>query len=436
MLHPHRTALLPPHAASLPLGRFLLTLASLTLIVTTTTRAADWPGYRGPGGQGISPTSNPPLTWNLESNLVWKIALPGPGGSSPILVGNHIYLTCYTGYAVPGVPGGNLEALRRHLLCLDRTNGKILWQRSVPALQPEQEKVRDHGYASSTPAADAQRIYAFFGKSGVHAFSHEGQPLWKADVGSGIHGWGSASSPLLVNDHVIINAAVECESLVALDRRTGTEKWRSPGIKESWNTPILVTLPNGTSELVLAMLGKVLGFDPATGKQLWSCTTGIPWYMVPSLVSHGDVVYCIGGRSGGALAVRAGGQGDVTNSRRLWTLSKGSNVSSPILHQGHLYWLHETLGIVYCAELASGRLVYEERLPKAGQFYASPILANGNLFAVTREGVGFVLAAQPTFALLARNELRDRSSFDASPATDGNRLLLRSDKFLYCLGSH
>lgn len=135
------------------------------------------------------------------------------------------------------------------------------------------------------------------------------------------------------------------------------------------------------------------------------------------------------------LAVRAGGQGDVTSSRRLWKLSKGSNVPSPLLRGGHLYWLHENLGIAYCAEAASGRLVYEERLANAGQFYASPVLAEGRIYAVTRNGRTFVLEAKPQFVQLVRNDLADRSSFDASPAVDGHRLLIRSDTFLYCLGT-
>jgi outer membrane protein assembly factor BamB len=273
----------------------------------------------------------------------------------------------------------------------------------------------------------------FFGKSGVLAFDHDGRQLWHADVGSKTHGWGSAASPVLHNGLVIINAAVESESLVALDKATGKEAWRAGGIKESWNTPILVPVTGGRKELVMAIAGKVLGFDPDTGEQLWSCPTGIAWYMVPSLVFHEDVVYCIGGRTGGALAVRVGGRGDVSRSHRLWSLSKGSNVSSPIYHDGHLYWLHENLGILYCVDATSGKLVYEERLGNAGQFYSSPVLANGKLYAITRRGAGFVLAARAQFEQLARNELTDRSSFDASPAVDGNRLLVRSDKFLYCL---
>lgn len=418
--------------------RTLPRLAPLLLLLTLgapPSQASDWSRYRGPDGQGISHGQALPTTWGMDQNLAWKTQLPGPGGSSPVVFGDRIYLTCYTGYAVPGAPTGNLAALQRHVLCLSRVDGKILWNKAIPATQPEQDKVRDHGYASSTPLVDADRVCVFLGKSGVRAFSHEGQELWKADVGSGIHGWGSASSPMFAGDRILVNAAVECGALMALDPKTGKELWRAGGMKESWNTPILVPVAGGRTEVVMAILGKVLGLDPDTGRQLWSCDTGIGWYMVPSLVNDKDVVYCIGGRTGGALAVRAGGRGDVTASHRLWTLNRGSNVSSPILHQGHLYWFHEALGIAYCAEAATGKLVYEERLPRAGQFYASPVLADGKLYAVTREGVTFVLQASPKFNQIARNELRDRGTFDASPAIDGGRLLLRSDKYLYCVGT-
>jgi len=275
----------------------------------------------------------------------------------------------------------------------------------------------------------------FFGKSGMFAFSHEGKPLWQVDVGSKIHGWGSAASPVLYQDLFIINAAVESDSLVALNKQTGKEVWRAGGMKESWNTPILVPVAGGKQELVVAIAGKVLGFDPATGQHLWSCATGIGWYMVPSLVNDKDVVYCIGGRSGGGLAVRVGGRGDVTQSHRLWTINKGSNVSSPIFHEGHLYWLHETTGVACCAEAATGKILYEERIAGAGQFYASPILVDGRLYGVGRRSGVVVLAAKPEYELIARNELGDRSTFDASPAVDGSRLLIRSDKFLYCIGA-
>ena len=418
---------------TLPGKQLIALLLSLQALTAASATTAEWYQFRGPNGQGISPAKGPPLTWNATQHVSWKTPLPGPGGSSPIVFSNRIYITCYSGYGMPGQQGADMSSLKRHLLCIGRINGKLMWQRDLPAELPEQPKVREHGYASSSPLADADGVYVFFGKSGLFSFSHDGRQLWRADVGTTVHGWGSAASPVLHKNLIIVNAGVESESLVALNRETGKEVWRAGGIKESWNTPIFVPVPDGKPELVLAIMGKVLGFDPDTGERLWSCGTGIGWYMVPSLVRDRDVVYCIGGRTGGSLAVRAGGRGDVTQTHRLWTLNKGSNVPSPILHENHLYWLHENLGIVYCADAASGKIVFEERIPNAGQFYASPVMADGRLYCFSRRGTAFVIAAKPQFEQLARNELNDRSSFDATPAIDDNRLLVRSDKFLYCI---
>jgi outer membrane protein assembly factor BamB len=411
---------------------YLETLAEPSTPPVTTD---NWPRFRGPEGMGVSSATGLPLEWGLDRNVAWKTALPGAGTSSPITFGDHIYLTSYSGYFVPHEPGGSLDQLKRHLVALRRDTGEVAWDQTIPAKLPEEKSIRDHGYAANTPAADADRVYVFFGKSGVFAFDHDGNQVWQADVGSNTSGWGTAASPLLHKDSVIINASVESESLVALDRETGEEKWRAEGIREAWNTPILVTADSGRRELVVARHGDVLAFDPDTGEPLWSCKTDITWYMVPTAVAHEGVVYYLGGRSGtAALAVRAGGSGDVTATHRLWTSKHGSNVTSPIYLDGHLYWMSEKLGIAYCAEAETGELVYEERLERAGGVYASPVLADGRLYYVNRGGRTFVLAASPRFQQLAVNDLDDDSRFDASPAVDGNRLLIRSEKFLYCIG--
>ena len=408
----------------------------LTTTASAQEKSAAWAQFRGPGGLGVSREKNLPTTWSPSENIAWKVDLPGPGTSSPIIFGERIYLTCYTGYNLPGQNAGSQEDLKRHLLCLNRKDGKLIWNTAVAAKLPEQDRIREgHGYASSTPVADGERIYTFFGKSGAFAFDHNGRQLWQADVGSEIHGWGSAASPVLVGDLVIINASVESESLVALNKKTGKEVWRAEGIKESWNTPLLVALPGGKTEVVVAIQGKVLGFDPASGKQLWSCDTDIRWYMGPSLVAHEGTVYCIGGRSGGGLAVRAGGRGDVTDTHRVWTGNKGSNVSSPIFHEGRLYWVDDASGIVFCADAESGKVLYEKRLERAGQVYASPVLADGKLYYTSRGGRTFVLAAQPTFEQLATNDLGERTMFNAGVAVADGRIYLRSDKSLYCIES-
>jgi outer membrane protein assembly factor BamB len=399
--------------------------------------AADWPRFRGPDGQGISPDKGLPVTWSETENVVWKTELPGAGTSSPIVVGSKIYLTCYSGFNMPGKRGGQMEDLKLHFACLDRDSGKVLWTKGVQPKLPEQATIREgHGYASGTPVADGERIYVFFGKTGVIAFDHDGKQLWTADVGDKLHGWGSATSPVLAGELVIVNASVESESLVGLDRKTGTEVWRATGIKDSWCTPIVVTPDGGTPELVVAIFGKVLAFDPATGKRLWSCDTDIGWYMVPSLVSQNGVVYCIGGRQGGgALAIRAGGRGEVTKTHRLWAIKKGSNVSSPVYHDGHLYWMNDVSATAFCAEAKTGKIVYEEKIEGVEDVYASPVLADGKLYYVTRSGRGIVLAAKPTFEKLAVNDLRRMGTFNASPAIADGKLLLRSDRFLFCLGT-
>ena len=398
----------------------------------------NWSQFRGPGGHGRSDSKGTPVTWSDNQNIAWKTDLPGPGASSPIVLSNRIWVTCFTGFATSAEERGDMDSLKRHLVCLDLADGKILWNTAVPAELPEQERIReDHGYASSTPVADRERIYAFFGKSGAFAFDHNGKQLWQTKLGDKLNGWGSATSPTLYKDLVIFNASVESESLVALDKTTGREVWRAGGIKDSWHAPVLVNAPDGETEVVAAMFRKVLAFDPENGKPLWTCDTSINWYMCPTPVAENGIVYSIGGRNpNGALAIRAGGRGDITSTHVVWKLNKGSNVPSPILYEGHLYFAHENLGVVYCVDAKTGAVVYEERLePSPGQIYASPVMADGRIYFTGRGGRTAVIAAKPKFEILAHNTLEsNRGVFNSSPAISGNRLLLRSNRALYALG--
>lgn len=408
---------------------------TLTPIANAAAKASvdEWSRFRGPSGMGLASAGDVPLSWGADENIAWKAPLPGPGASSPIVFGDRIYLTCFTGY-IPGQQG-QLEDLERHLLALNRQDGKPIWDKSVKAKLPEEPKIRDHGYAANTPAADDAGIVVFFGKSGVFAFDHDGKQQWQTDVGDGKHQWGTSASPVFYKDMVFINASVESQTLFALDRKTGKVRWKATGIREAWNTPVIVKSLSGKDELIVTIHGKVLAFDPQSGDALWSCKTDIGWYMVPSVVAEKGIVYSLGGRSGiAALAVKTGGSGDVTESHRLWTSTKGSNVSSPVYQDGYLYWMHEQRGVAYCAKAETGEVVYEERVSRAGQVYASAILAGGRVYYLTREGKTIVVPAKPKYELLATNDLHDRSEFNGSPAVDGNRLLIRSDKFLYCIG--
>lgn len=409
-----------------------------TLIFTCSTTAllaADWTQFRGPGGLGISAETGLPLTWSSAENIVWKAEMPGPGASCPIAFGDRVFITCYSGYGLEPVEGED-KNLVRHLLCLNRKRGEIMWHKQFEPKLPEHKYQGEgsyHGYAASTPTTDGQRLYVFFGKSGVFCFDLDGNPLWQASVGDGTNGWGSGCSPLLYRNLLIVNASVESGSLVAFDKISGEEKWRAKGMNSSWNTPLIVPgKPN--AELVVSISDHLVSFNPDTGEELWRAE-GVHRYVVPSVIYHDDVVFAIGGGHT-SLAVRTGGSGDVTQSHGVWRLNKGANVSSPIYYEGHLYWTRDG-STACCQNPATGEMVYEERLqPSAGQVWASPVLADGKLFYVSQHNGTYVVAAKPSFELLAHNVFADDDSrANASPIVSNGQLLLRTDRNLYCIGA-
>jgi hypothetical protein len=391
--------------------------------------AEDWPQFRGPGGLGISQAQGLPVTWSELENVAWKTALPGAGASSPIALGGKLYVTCFSGFGMPAQTGTQAD-LTLHLVCVDGATGKILWDSKTKPSLPGMEKVRDHGYASQTPATDGRHLYVFFGKSGVIKFDLDGKPLWRTPVGEGTHKWGSATSPVLYQNRVIVNASVESKSLVALDTDTGQEVWRAGGMEAAWNTPHLVQTPEGKTELAVSVKGWILGFDPATGQELWRCE-GIPDYVCPSLVSHEGILYAIGGRESKAIAVRSGGRGDVTGTHRLWQAAVGANVCSPVVQAGFLYWVSDRNQTAYCLNVADGTVSYAEKIESAP--YASVLSADGRLYVVTRTGGTLVLAAKPQFERLAVNRLADPSTFNACPIVMDRSLILRSEANLYCI---
>src|SRR5438093_3572197 len=245
------------------------------LIAAAALPGADWTRFRGPNGSGVSDDAKPPATWSEAKNLKWKTKLPGPGTSSPLILGDKVFVTSYSGYGVES-GGGKAEDLKRQLVCVERGSGKILWSKDVAADMPEDPYrgfLADHGYASSTPATDGENIFAFFGKTGVVAFDLEGKQLWKVNVGkeSGRMRWGSGASPIVYKNVVIVNAAEESESLRALDKKTGKQVWKAEasGLASSWATPVLVDVPGGKTELAVAVPEEIWGLDPQTGKFLW-----------------------------------------------------------------------------------------------------------------------------------------------------------------------
>jgi outer membrane protein assembly factor BamB len=401
--------------------------------------AADWPRFRGPAAEGVSDDKAVPDRWSATENVAWKTALPGPGASSPIVAGEKVFVTCYSGYGLDKDAPGREEDLRHHLVCVGLADGKIIWDKSTKADLPEKDYMAGfiyrHGYASGTPVTDGKAVYAFFGRSGVYAYDLEGKPLWHAKVGDGTHSWGSGTSPIVCGDLVIVNASVESESIVALRKSDGGQAWRLGGIVESWSTPLVVDLPGGKQELVVSLRNKVLGIDPAKGEQLWECSA-VKDYVCPAVVAHRGIVYVSGGRSPCTVAIRAGGRGDVTRTHVLWEARKSTKVPTPLYYGGHLYWIDEK-GFATCLKADDGQLVYQERLKLRGtgdKVYASLVVAGGKLFCVTREDGTVVFSPGPKFEELARNRLNDSSIFNGTPAIAGSRLLVRSDRHLYCLG--
>lgn len=403
----------------------------LTFAVSTNFAFADWPQFRGPGGLGIAPDKNVPVEWSADKNVVWKTELPGAGASSPIVVGDKVFVTSYSGYGT-GKKDDDKKNLKRHLLCIERKTGKISWSHDFPAEPGEPAYIfyqALHGYNSSTPVSDGENVYVFHGKSGVHAFDLNGKKLWSASVGDGTKYWGVGASPIIYKDTVIINASTESSSLIALDKKTGKEVWKAKDIVESWNTPVLVKAGSAT-ELAVGTQTLMKAFDPDTGKQLWRAET-YNWYVCPSLVAHDGVLY--GLQHSICVAVKAGGRGDVGKSHVLWNKKIGHVVSSPLYYDGHVYFLSD--GIAHCVKASDGSSVYKERVKGAGEAYASPVLADGKIYYVTRESGTFVLQASPEYKLLAHNSLNDKSIFNASPAVSHSQLILRSDRYLYCIGA-
>jgi outer membrane protein assembly factor BamB len=398
--------------------------------------AEDFAQFRGPNSSGISTATGLAEKWDATTNIKWKTPLPGSGASSPITFNGKIYASYYDGYGLER-GGGDQDSLTRHLVCVDPANGKIEWDSKIPS-QAATGKFRGfielHGFASSTPVADASGVYVYCGTSGLAGFGHDGKIKWQSTCGTKTHGFGTGASPTIYKDLVIVNASVESGSLIAFNKISGQEVWRVKGITKAWNSPVLVPV-GGAIELVINTPGKLLGIDPATGGPLWECSA-ISDYICPSVVAHEGVVYGIGGRKNTTVAVKAGGRGDVTETHKLWTLDRGSNVSSAVFHDGHLYWSSEGRGIVYCANASTGEIVYEERVdPRPGRIYASPLYADGRIYFVSRNKGTFVVAASPSFKLLSHNVIEsDTTVFNASPIVHNGRLLLRSNKALYSIG--
>jgi outer membrane protein assembly factor BamB len=455
--------------------------------------ASDWPRFRGVNGSGISADKQSlPAKWSDTENLKWKVALPGPGSSSPIVVGQRVYVTCWSGYATGGRDSGDEKDLLRHLICLDRETGKTIWDKTVDPVLPEDDysgQFTQHGYASHTPVSDGERIYVFFGKTGALAFDLEGKKLWQTSVGtgSGARNWGTASSPILYKDILIVPAAAESQSLVGLNKMTGKKVWTftDSSLSGTWGTPVLADCGEGRTDLVLAVPDKIWGLDPQTGKERWQCDGLHSASMTSSALAHDGIVYLLetSPEGGGTMAVKAGGEGDVTNSAVLWRGKERSRIGTPIIDDNRIYWAGNKMA--NCVDATTGKLIYHDAItggaapadagrgggrpggprpggsggpggaggPRGGpgggqrqgggrggrgggmvgQDYSSPVLADGKIYYVSRSGVAYVYTPGPDYKLLSQNQFTGGGDFSATPAVSDGQIFIRSSKYLYCV---
>ena len=384
----------------------ILATAFLIMILAGWCFADGWSRFRGAAGGGVA-RSEIPITWSETENLAWKTELPGKGSSSPVVHGDLIFLTTYSGYGLSRVQMGKQEDLRLHVVCLSLFDGELLWEKSIDAAAEEQSagtRVLDHGYATPTPCVDEKNVYASFGPSGVVAFSHRGEMLWRRSVGTKTAGFGAAASPIQHGDLVIMNASIEDGAIYGLEKATGEVRWRADEIDRAWTTPTVVSLPNGSHELIVNQKGSILGLDPATGERLWFCDA-IRDYIVPCAVTDGELIYCSGGRSNKTFVVKPGGRGDVSESHLVWDVPLGANVTSPLIHDGFLYWSHDK-GIALCLRASNGEQMFRERLSARGRIYASIVCDGKKLFLTTRGRRCIGLGCCPGIQRVGRQQTR------------------------------
>lgn len=395
--------------------------------------ADDWLRFRGPNGAAVYHGPEVPTEWTATKNVQWKLKMPGRGFSSPIVVGDKVLVTCYT-----GTPDNKLT---RYLICVDRNDGKQLWSKAVPAVLPEFRsagKFGYHGYASCTPVSDGERIYVHFGTTGVLAFDLNGKQLWQKSVGKENNSkFGSGSSPILWQDLVIVTAGNESASFWAFKKDTGEEAWKAPAesLTNSYATPVIGTVSKGADELLFPVPGEVWSLNPATGKLNWYADSPATGGVCSSLVAEDGITYVVaGGGFGrpGSAAIRLGGKKDVTKTNVLWSKSVGSYVPSPVLYKDHLYWANDR-GLAVCVDAKSGKEVKSRNL--GSSMYSSVLVINGKLYAVSRFDGIYVVDASPELTSISHNSLGDDSDFSGSPAVSNGQLFIRSDENLFCIAA-
>jgi len=436
----------------------LLSIFLATIVVLASD--ANWPQFRGPSASGIG-TGSPPTDWNGESgkNVLWKTAIPGLGHSSPVIWGDRIFVTS----AVPAAGEsllkvglyGDIEPVKGEgaqsfkVYCLDRNSGKIIWERTASSGQPKIMRHPKSTHANPTPATDGKHLVVFFGSEGLFTYDLDGKLLWKKDFGKLDAGfymvpdaqWGFASSPIIHQDMVIIQADVQKDSfLAALDVSSGKELWRTPrNDVPTFGTPAVIPYTaHGAAGLQVVVNGwkHIGGYDLKTGKELWRLTGGgdIP---VPTPVFQDGLAVVTNAHGSGRpiYAIRTDASGDITKDRAsiAWSHDRAGNyMQTPLLDGGLAYFCFDT-GVLSVYQLSNGQQLYQQRLGGGTSGYtSSPVAADGRLFVTNEDGHTFVLSMGREYKLLSENELGE--TVMATPAISNGVLYIRGGKHLFAVG--
>ncbi len=397
--------------------------SGIRMVVVEGEGARYWPRWRGPSGQGLVPGTDYPDVWSDTENVLWKTRVPGDGNSSPIIWDDMIILT--TAYD---------RGRRLSVLAYRRSDGERLWEKFAPKGRAESVHAKN-GHASATAVTDGERIYVSFGSRGLMAFDMDGELDWHQDFGSLSNYHGSAGSPLLYKDRIILYQDQRSGSFVAaFDKDSGQQVWRTPRqATVGWGTPIAVHVGDH-DELIVSGQRRVQAYDPDTGEELWQCGGNL-FEVIPTPVVGYGMVFCSSGRAGPTLAIRPGGQGDVTDSHLVWSSPRGSPfVPSPILYGEQLYMVNDMTGIATSFRAESGDLAWQGRLNIAHRegFSASPVAVDGKLFFTNDEGETFVLRAGPEFEVLHVNRIGEPTL--ASPALVDGKWYIRTARNLVAIG--
>jgi outer membrane protein assembly factor BamB len=444
--------------------RLLTALLGLSVAVVVHAQPpAQWPAFRGRSAAGVGDGMKLPDEWNgvKPVNIAWKVPAPGLGHSSPIVWGDRIYITT----AVSSRPGATFKpglygegtasedrsVHRWQLLAFDRRTGRLAWERTAYEGAPREKRHIKSTYANATPATDGRVIVAFFGSQGLYAFDMDGRPLWTKDLGvlnAGAYDlpeyeWGTASSPIIYKDLVIVQCDTQNESfLLAANVKNGETVWKTKREElPSWGTPTVVEPPNGRPELVTNASNFVRGYDPATGEELWRLG-GSSKITAPTPFAASGLVVVASGRAPERplFVIRPGGRGDITpgdgvsGPHLAWRRTgRGSYMPTPIVYGTTLYVLGNA-GLFDAYDLKTGEEIYRQRLPHQGSgFSASPVAADGRIYLSSEDGDIFVVRAGPSFELIAKNPMGE--PLMATPALAGGRMYVRGERHLFAIGS-